>query len=137
MSEGLSKRKIEDVKKVLAVYNRKVLNLQNCVVKAYKCMVIDLKVVEDEKFKKVHHLKKTISTLKKFCEALEARVKERENEIDNIRFTLACAQHDAVENYKASSECQHDLYAYGAESMSISTLLTKEWIAVEHPGVNL
>ncbi|KAL2462232.1 hypothetical protein Adt_45652 [Abeliophyllum distichum] len=43
---------------------------------------------------------------------------------------------DAVESYKTSSEYQQDLYAYGAESMSASISLTKEWISTEHPGVN-
>ncbi|KAL2501032.1 Uncharacterized protein Fot_34880 [Forsythia ovata] len=94
MSEGLSRRKIEDIEKVLAIYNRK------------------------------------------SCEASEARVKEREEEIDNLRSALARAQHDVVESYKASSEYQQDLYAYGAESMSTSISLTKKWISTEHPGIN-
>ncbi|KAL2552512.1 Uncharacterized protein Fot_06131 [Forsythia ovata] len=101
MSEGLSRRKIEDIEKVLAVFNRK----KN-------------------------------SSLRKSCEALEARVKEREYEVYNLRSALARAQHKAVESYKASSKYQHDLFAYGAESMSASISLTKEWIAAEHPGVN-
>ncbi|KAL2529515.1 hypothetical protein Fot_22116 [Forsythia ovata] len=131
MSEGLSRRKIEDIEKVLAVYNRK-----DSLVKACKRMVTELEVVDDEKSKEIHHLKKKNSTLRKSCEASEARVKEREGEIDNLRSALARAQHDAVETYKASSEYQQDLYAYGAESMSASILLTKEWISTEHPGVN-
>ncbi|KAL2528014.1 uncharacterized protein Fot_20615 [Forsythia ovata] len=83
MSEGLSRRKIEDIEKVLAVYNRK-----------------------DEKSKEIHHLKKKNSSLRKSCEASKARVKEREEEIDNLRSILARAQHNAVESYKASSEYQ-------------------------------
>ncbi|KAL2530532.1 uncharacterized protein Fot_23133 [Forsythia ovata] len=131
MSEGLSRRKIKDIEKVLAVYNRK-----DSLVKACKRMVTDLEVVEDEKSKEIHHLKKKNSSLRKSCEASEARVKEREYEIDNLRSALARAQHDAVESYKASSEYKQDLYAYGAEFMSASILLTKEWISTEHPGVN-
>ncbi|KAL2514931.1 uncharacterized protein Fot_28902 [Forsythia ovata] len=113
MSEGLSRRKIEDIEKVLAVYNRKVLTLEDSLVKACKRMVTDLEVVEDEKSMKIHHLKKKNSSLMKSCEASEARVKEREEKIDNIRSALALAraQHDAVESYKASSEYQHNLYA--------------------------
>ncbi|KAL2552218.1 hypothetical protein Fot_05837 [Forsythia ovata] len=130
------KKNIEDVEKVLAVYHRKVLTFQDSVVKACMRMVTDLEVFEDEKSKKVHHLKKKNSSLKKSCEASEARVKEREKEIDNLRYVFAHAQHDAVESYKASSEYQHDLSMYGAESMSVSISLTKEWTAVEHPGVN-
>ncbi|KAL2538214.1 hypothetical protein Fot_19605 [Forsythia ovata] len=79
MSEGLLKRKIEDVEKVLAVYNRKVLALHDSIVKACKCMVTDLEVVEDEKSKEVHHLKKKNSSLKKSCEASKARVKEQKD----------------------------------------------------------
>ncbi|KAL2508914.1 uncharacterized protein Fot_32561 [Forsythia ovata] len=103
MSEGLSKRKIEDIEKVLAVYNRKVLTLEDSLVNACKRMVTDLEVVMDEKSKEIHHLKKKNSSLRKSCEASEARVKEREDEIDNIRYFLARAQHDAVESYEASS----------------------------------
>ncbi|KAL2494184.1 uncharacterized protein Fot_37941 [Forsythia ovata] len=136
MSEGLSKRKIEDIEKVLAIYNRKVLTLEDSLVKACKRMVKDLEVVDDEKSKEIHHLKKKNSSLRKSCEASEAPVKEREEDIDNLRSALARAQHDVVESYKASAEYQHDLYAYGAESMSASISLTKEWIASEHPGVN-
>ncbi|KAL2471237.1 hypothetical protein Adt_39373 [Abeliophyllum distichum] len=99
MSEGLSKRKIEDVEKDLVVYNRK-----DFVFKACKRMFTDLEVVEDEKSKKVHHLKKNISSLKKSCKASEAGVKERDEEIDNLRSTLACAQHNAMESYKASTK---------------------------------
>ncbi|KAL2542823.1 hypothetical protein Adt_03801 [Abeliophyllum distichum] len=95
MPEGLSKRKIEDVEKVLVIYNRK-----DSVVKACKRMVTDLEVVEDEKSKEVHHLKRKITSLKKFCETSMARVMEREEEIDNIRSTLARAQHDAMETIK-------------------------------------
>ncbi|KAL2526632.1 Uncharacterized protein Adt_11686 [Abeliophyllum distichum] len=84
MSEGLSRRKIEDIEKVLTVYNRKVLTLEDSLVKACKRMVTDLEVVEDEKSKKIHHLKKKNSSLEKSCEASEARVKEREEEIDNL-----------------------------------------------------
>ncbi|KAL2493891.1 hypothetical protein Fot_37648 [Forsythia ovata] len=76
-------------------------------------MVTDLKVVEDEKSKEVNHLKK-ISSLKKSCEALEAQVKDREKKIDNLRSTLLRTPHNVVENYKASSKYQHDLYAYRA-----------------------
>ncbi|KAL2494185.1 uncharacterized protein Fot_37942 [Forsythia ovata] len=126
MSEGLSKRKIEDIEKVLAIYNRKPAN----------AWLQILEVVDDEKSKEIHHLKKKNSSLRKSCEASEAPVKEREEEIDNLRSALARAQHDVVESYKASAEYQHDLYAYGAESMSASISLTKEWIASEHPGVN-
>ncbi|KAL2558451.1 hypothetical protein Fot_03190 [Forsythia ovata] len=136
MSEGLSRRKIEDIEKVLAIYNRKVLTLEDSLVKACKRMVTDLEVVEDEKSKEIHHLKKKNSSLRKSCEASEARVKEREDEIDNLRSALVRAQHDAVESYKASSEYQQDLYVYGAESMSASISLTKEWISTEHLGVN-
>ncbi|KAL2558454.1 Uncharacterized protein Fot_03193 [Forsythia ovata] len=136
MSEGLSRRKIEDIEKVLAIYNRKVLTLEDSLVKACKRMVTDLEV-EDEKSKEIHHLKKKNSSLRKSYEASEARVKEREDEIDNLRSALARAQHDAVESYKASSEYQQDLYVYGAESMSASISLTKEWISTEHLGVNL
>ncbi|KAL2493906.1 Uncharacterized protein Fot_37663 [Forsythia ovata] len=63
MSEGLSRRKIEDIEKVLAVYNRKVLTIEDSLVKACKRMVIDLEVVEDEKSKEIHHLKKKNSSL--------------------------------------------------------------------------
>ncbi|KAL2465169.1 Uncharacterized protein Adt_41020 [Abeliophyllum distichum] len=136
MSECISRRKIEDIEKVLAIYNRKVLNLEDSLVKACKCMVTNLEVVENEKSKEIHHLKKKNSSLRKSCDASEARVKEREEEIDNLRSALARAQHDAVENYKASSEYQQDLYAYGAESMSVSISLTKEWILTEHPSIN-
>ncbi|KAL2457826.1 Uncharacterized protein Fot_56054 [Forsythia ovata] len=83
MDGGLLKRKIEDVEKVLAVYNRKVLTLQDSLVKAYKRMITGLKVIEDEKSKEIHHLKKKNSSLRKSCEASKARVKEREDEIDN------------------------------------------------------
>ncbi|KAL2491496.1 Uncharacterized protein Adt_27124 [Abeliophyllum distichum] len=114
-----------------------VLTLEDSLVKAYKCMVTDLEVVEDEKSKEIHHLKKKNSSLRKSYEALEARVKEREEEIDNLQSALARAQHDAVESYKASSEYQHDLYTYGAESISASISLTKDWISTKHPGVNL
>ncbi|KAL2490272.1 hypothetical protein Adt_25900 [Abeliophyllum distichum] len=124
------------LKKVLAVYNRKVLTLEDSLVKACKRTVTNLEVVENEKSKEIHHLKKKNSSLRKSYEASEARVKEQEEEIDNLRFALACAQHDAVENYKASLEYQQDLYAYGAESMSVSISLTKEWISTEHPGIN-
>ncbi|KAL2538156.1 uncharacterized protein Fot_19547 [Forsythia ovata] len=136
MDGGLLKRKIEDVEKVLAVYNRKVLTLQDSLVKAYKRMITDLKVIKDEKSKEIHHLKKKNSSLRKSCEASKARVKERDDEIYNLRYALARAKHDVMESYKASSEYQHDLYAYGAESISASISLTKEWIAAEHPGVN-
>ncbi|KAL2518124.1 hypothetical protein Adt_14371 [Abeliophyllum distichum] len=78
MSEGLSKRKIKEVE------NRKVLTLQDSIFKACKRMVTNLEIVEDEKSKQVHQLKKKISSLKKYCEASEARVKEREEEIDNL-----------------------------------------------------
>ncbi|KAL2552219.1 hypothetical protein Fot_05838 [Forsythia ovata] len=74
----------------------------------------------------VHHLKKKNSSLKKSCEASEARVKERDEEIDNLRSALARAQHDFMESYKALSEYQYNLYAYGADSMSTSISLTKE-----------
>ncbi|KAL2529332.1 uncharacterized protein Fot_21933 [Forsythia ovata] len=131
MSEGLSRRKIEDIEKVFSVCNKK-----DSLVKACKRMVTDLEVVEDEKSKEIHHLKKKNSSLRKSCGASEARVKEREEKIDNLQSTLAQAQHDAVESYKASSEYQHHLYAYGAESMSASILLTNEWIAAKHPGIN-
>ncbi|KAL2474437.1 Uncharacterized protein Adt_35173 [Abeliophyllum distichum] len=117
MSEGISRRKIEDIEKVLT--------LEDSLVKACKRMVTNLEVVENEKSKEIHHLKKKNSSLRKSCEASEARVKEREEEIDNLRSTLARAQHDAVENYKASSKYQQDLYAYRAESMSVSISLTK------------
>ncbi|KAL2532599.1 hypothetical protein Adt_05950 [Abeliophyllum distichum] len=50
MSEGISRRKIEDVEKVLT--------LENSLVKACKRMVADLEVVKDEKSKEIHHLKK-------------------------------------------------------------------------------
>ncbi|KAL2558339.1 Uncharacterized protein Fot_03078 [Forsythia ovata] len=136
MYEGLSRRKIEDIEKVLAIYNRKVLTLEDSLVKACKRMVTNLEVVEDEKSKEIHHLKKMNYSLRKSCEASEAQVKEREDEIDNLRSTLARAYHDAVESYKASSEYQQDLYVYGAESMSASISLTKEWISTEHLGVN-
>ncbi|KAL2498645.1 Uncharacterized protein Adt_24195 [Abeliophyllum distichum] len=136
MSEGISRRKIEDIEKVLAVYNRKVLTLEDSLVKSCKRTVINLEVVENEKSKEIHHLKKKNSNLRKSCEASEAQVKEQEEEIDNLRSALARAQHDALENYKASSEYQQDLYAYGAESMSVSISLTKEWISTEHPGIN-
>ncbi|KAL2552509.1 Uncharacterized protein Fot_06128 [Forsythia ovata] len=128
MSEGLSRRKIEVIEKVLT--------LEDSLVKAYKRMVTDLEVVEDEKTREISHLKNKNSSLRKFCGTSEARVKEREDEIDNLRFALVRAQHYAVESYKASSEYQHDLYAYGAECMSTSISLTKEWIAAEHLGVN-
>ncbi|KAL2458153.1 Uncharacterized protein Adt_46054 [Abeliophyllum distichum] len=82
MSDGISRRKIEDIEKVLAVYNRKVLTLEDSLVKACK------------------------------------------------------RTHDVVENYKASSKYQQDLYAYGVESMSVSISSTKEWISTEHPGIN-
>ncbi|KAL2461672.1 Uncharacterized protein Adt_45092 [Abeliophyllum distichum] len=95
MSEGLSRRKIEDNEKVLAVYNRKFLMIEDSLVKACKRMVTDLEVVEDEKSKEIHHLKKKNSSLRKSFEASEARVKEREEEIDNLRSALARAQHDA------------------------------------------
>ncbi|KAL2558457.1 hypothetical protein Fot_03196 [Forsythia ovata] len=136
MFEGLSRRKVEDIEKILAIYNRKVLTLEDSLVKACKRMVIDLEVVEDEKSKEIHHLKKKNSSLRKSCEALEARVKEREDEIDNLRSALTRAQHDAVESYKASSEYEQDLYVYRAESMSAFISLTKEWISTEHLGVN-
>ncbi|KAL2479570.1 Uncharacterized protein Adt_32536 [Abeliophyllum distichum] len=125
MSEGISRRKIENIEKVLAVYNRKVLTLEDSLVKACKRTVTNLEVVENEKSKEIHHLKKKNSNLRKSCETSEARVKEQEEEIDNLRSALARAQHDAVENYKASSEYQQDLYAYGADSMSVSISLTK------------
>ncbi|KAL2512603.1 Uncharacterized protein Adt_18203 [Abeliophyllum distichum] len=125
MSEGLLRRKIEDIEKVLAIYKRKVLTLENSLVKACKHMVTDLEVVEDEKSKEIHHLKKKNSSLRKSCEASKARVKEREEDIDNHRSALPRAQHDPVESYKASSEYQQDLYAYGAECMSASISLTK------------
>ncbi|KAL2493758.1 uncharacterized protein Fot_37515 [Forsythia ovata] len=102
MSEGLSKRIIEDIEKVLAIYNRKVLTHEDFLVKAYKLMVTNFEVVEDEKSKEIHHLKKKNSSLRKFYKASEARVKERGEEIDNLRSALARAQHYAVENYKAS-----------------------------------
>ncbi|KAL2506105.1 Uncharacterized protein Adt_21726 [Abeliophyllum distichum] len=89
-----------------------------------------------KKSKEVHHLKKKIFSLKKSCEASEARIKEQEKEIDNLRSTLVCDQHDAVESYKASSKYYHDLYTCGAESMRASISLTKEWIVAEHPCVN-
>ncbi|KAL2552511.1 Uncharacterized protein Fot_06130 [Forsythia ovata] len=75
MSEGLSRRKIKDIEKVLTVYNRTVLTLEDSLVKVCKRMVTDLKVVEDEKSRKIHHLKKINSSLRKSCEASEARVK--------------------------------------------------------------
>ncbi|KAL2455303.1 hypothetical protein Fot_57660 [Forsythia ovata] len=74
MPEGLSNRRIEDIEKVLAVYNKNVCN--SSLVRASQRLVTDLKVVEDEKSKEVSHLKKKISNLKKSYEALEARVKE-------------------------------------------------------------
>ncbi|KAL2481995.1 hypothetical protein Fot_43439 [Forsythia ovata] len=54
MSEGLSKRKIVYIEKVLAIYNRNVLTLEDSLV------IIDLEVVDDEKSKEIHHLKKKI-----------------------------------------------------------------------------
>ncbi|KAL2456619.1 Uncharacterized protein Adt_46713 [Abeliophyllum distichum] len=114
MSEDISRRKIEDIEKVLVVYNRKVLTLEDSLVKACKRTVTNLEVVENEKSKEIHHLKKKNSSLRKSCEASKSRVKEQEEEIDNLRSALARAQHDAVENYKASSEYQQDLYVYGA-----------------------
>ncbi|KAL2533142.1 hypothetical protein Adt_06493 [Abeliophyllum distichum] len=84
MYEGFSKRKIEDIEKVLTVYNRKVLTLEDFLVKACKHMVTDLEVVEDEKSKEIQNLKKKNSSLRKSCEASEARVKEQEEEIDNL-----------------------------------------------------
>ncbi|KAL2456457.1 hypothetical protein Adt_46784 [Abeliophyllum distichum] len=72
MSEGISRRKIEDIEKVLAVYNRKVLTLEDSLVKACKCTVTNLEVVENEKSKEIHHLKKKNSNLRKSCEASEA-----------------------------------------------------------------
>ncbi|KAL2552128.1 Uncharacterized protein Fot_05747 [Forsythia ovata] len=104
MSEGLLRRQIEDIEKVLAVYNRNVLTLEDSLVKACKRMVTDLEVVEDEKSKEIHHLKKKNSSLRKSCEASEARVKEREEEIDNLQFALARAQHDTVENLEQAAE---------------------------------
>ncbi|KAL2504942.1 Uncharacterized protein Adt_20563 [Abeliophyllum distichum] len=101
MSEGISRRKIEDIEKVLT--------LEDSLVKACKRTVTNLEVVVNEKSKEIHHLKKKNSSLKKSCEASEARVKEQEEEIDNLR----------------------------AESMSVSISLTKEWISIEHPGINL
>ncbi|KAL2494186.1 hypothetical protein Fot_37943 [Forsythia ovata] len=64
MFDGLSKRKIEDIEKVLT--------LEDSFVKACKRMVTDLEVVEDEKSKEIHHLKKRNSSLRKSCEASEA-----------------------------------------------------------------
>ncbi|KAL2493731.1 uncharacterized protein Fot_37488 [Forsythia ovata] len=118
------------------IYACHILTLYDFVVKACKCIGTDLEVVDDEKSKEVHHLKKKISSLKKSCEASEARVKEREKKIDNFQSTLAHAQHDAVEIYKASSEYMHDLYTHGAELMSASISLTKKWIVVEHLSIN-
>ncbi|KAL2520798.1 Uncharacterized protein Fot_24721 [Forsythia ovata] len=76
MSEGLSNRRIEDIEKVLAVYNKKVLTLQDYLVRAIQRLVTNMKIVEDEKSKEVNHLEKRISSLKKCCEASEARAKE-------------------------------------------------------------
>ncbi|KAL2542458.1 Uncharacterized protein Adt_03436 [Abeliophyllum distichum] len=84
MSEGISRRKIEDIVKVLAVYNRKVLTLEDSLVKAWKRRVTNLEVVGNEKSKEIHHLKKKNSNLRNSCEASEARVKEQEEEIDNL-----------------------------------------------------
>ncbi|KAL2517971.1 hypothetical protein Adt_14218 [Abeliophyllum distichum] len=72
MSEGLSKRKIDDVETVLSFYNRNVLTLRDSVVKAFKYIVADLEVFEDELSKEVYYLKKKISSLKKSCEATKA-----------------------------------------------------------------
>ncbi|KAL2456789.1 Uncharacterized protein Adt_46627 [Abeliophyllum distichum] len=91
MSDGISRRKIEDIEKVLAVYNRKVLTLEDSLVKACKRTVTNLEVVENEKSKEIHHLKKKNSSLRKSCEASEAQVKEQEEEIDNLRSALARA----------------------------------------------
>ncbi|KAL2536831.1 Uncharacterized protein Fot_18222 [Forsythia ovata] len=84
---------ILDVRFSLAHVRRdvEVLTLRDSVVKACKRIVTDLEVVEDEKSKEAHHLKKKISSLKKSCEASEARVNEREKEIDNLQSTLARA----------------------------------------------
>ncbi|KAL2543293.1 Uncharacterized protein Adt_04271 [Abeliophyllum distichum] len=114
----------------------RVLTLEDSLVKACKRTVTNLEVIENEKSEEIHHLKKKNSSLRKSYEASEALVKEQEEEIDNLRSALAHAQHDAVENYKASSKYQQDLYAYKAESMSVSISLTKEWISTEHPGIN-
>ncbi|KAL2498152.1 Uncharacterized protein Adt_23702 [Abeliophyllum distichum] len=103
MSEVLSNRRIEHNKKVLTIYNRKILTIQDYLVRASQRLVTNLKVVKDEKSKKVNHLENKISSLKKSCEASEARVKEQEKKIDNLRSTLACTHHNAVETYKASS----------------------------------
>ncbi|KAL2542858.1 Uncharacterized protein Adt_03836 [Abeliophyllum distichum] len=89
MSKGISRRNIEDIEKVLAVYNRKVLTLEDSLVKACKRTVTNLEVIENEKSEEIHHLKKKNSSLRKSYEASEALVKEQEEEIDNLRSALA------------------------------------------------
>ncbi|KAL2474306.1 hypothetical protein Adt_35042 [Abeliophyllum distichum] len=61
-----------------ALYLTHVLTLEDSLVKACKRTVTNLEVVENEKSKEIHHLKKKNSNLRKSCEASEARVKEQE-----------------------------------------------------------
>ncbi|KAL2514897.1 Uncharacterized protein Fot_28868 [Forsythia ovata] len=86
--------------------------MRSCVLsqmsEACKRLVTDLEVVEDEKSMKIHHLKKKNSSLMKSCEASEARVKEREEKIDNIRCALAPRRRDLEQAAEQGQSVEQD-----------------------------
>lgn len=69
-------------------------------------------------FKEASNFKKKISTLKKYLDASEAHIKElesrvgkQERENDSQNSSLAHAQDDAIETWKASSELAKNMNA--------------------------
>lgn len=67
---------------------------------------------------------------------MESRISEQERKIDNLHSSLACAQIDVVDRYKASLKYIKGMNEYEAKTMVTSIALTIEWVATEHPSID-
>ncbi|XP_022896895.1 uncharacterized protein LOC111410671 [Olea europaea var. sylvestris] len=152
-SRAIAGRSVDDIERAAAVYLQRVVALQTGLAESNRRLVSELKTLTEEKKKEAHHHKKKISSLRRSLETSDARAREQQTEIDNLRSVLARAPEEAIERYKASDEYAGDLkesvdqyktssdYAkalnsYEGKAMSASIKLSKEWIMAEHPSID-
>ncbi|XP_022843356.1 uncharacterized protein LOC111366908 [Olea europaea var. sylvestris] len=101
-SRAIAGRSADDIERAAAVYLQRVVALQTGLAESNRRLASELKTLTEEKKKEAHHHKKKISSLRKSLEMSDARAREQETKIDNLRSVLACAPEEAVERYKAS-----------------------------------